>query len=103
MRPSGGASTAESFMPSCKSALRPASMYTEPSLTYFTRNTVGLLVVCGAGLPGAGTGPSGAWAGVGKGEQVDREQTNRASATARAKEPGPAKMVQLDTYSHSPQ
>ena len=52
-----------------------------------------------------GAGPSGAWARAGREKHAEKEHTHTTSVNARAKEPPvnrPPKMVQLDTYSHSP-
>src|SRR5690348_17969954 len=83
MTPSGGASTTESFMPSCRSALRPASMYTEPSLTYFTRNTVGLLLACPVGLAGGEMAPSGDCAWIRAGKETRRKLKRKGSTHRR--------------------
>src|SRR6266704_4044789 len=89
-------------MPSSRSALRPASTYTEPSLTYFTRNTVGLSG-CGEGLAGAGMAPSGACASTLAGHPA-ASQNPRTSMATRGKIPmetSPA-FLKPDTYALPP-
>src|ERR1700746_2561263 len=86
-------------MPSSRAALRPASTYTEPSLTYFTRNTVGLSVGRVEGLAGGGRAPSGACASSVAGHPAVR-QNPRTSMAMRGKIPmetSPA-FVKPDTY-----
>src|SRR5256884_7764012 len=78
-------------------------MYTEPSLTYFTRNTVGLSLGRVEGLAGAGMTPSGACASTLAGHPAVR-QNPRTSMATRGKIPmatSPA-FVKPDTDSLPP-